>query len=180
MVDRLDGPPPGVRFVDGAALLAIGPESRSLSGSRWAWERGHRAGSPPALDLDGHLRVAALVRDLVVAGLVEGIHDTADGIGVALAEMAVRSGVGCAVEAPSADHRWLLAESPSRAVACVAAEHVDEVLEAARSAGVPAGPLGVAAGQRIAVAGLLDVSVSHATTAWRGRLPEAMGAGATH
>lgn len=180
MVDRLDRRPPGVRLVEGGTLIALGPEPRSLSGSRWAWERGHQAGPPPELDLEVHLAVADLVRNLVAEGLLAGVHDTADGIGVALTEMAVQSGQGFTVEATGADHAWLFAESPSRVVACVINGHADDVVRAAQSAGVRATRLGRAGGDRIVVQGVLEVSVGEATAAWKGRLPDALGAGTAH
>jgi phosphoribosylformylglycinamidine synthase subunit PurL len=176
-VDRLDQRPPGVRLVDGGSILALGPDTRALSGSRWAWERGHQAGAPPALDLEAHRAVADLVRSLVAEGMFAGVHDTADGIGVALAEMAVRSGRGFEVRTSGADHAWLFAESPSRVVACVSNGHRDDVVRAAQSAGVTARVLGRVTGDRLAVEGLVDVSVADATAAWRGRVPGALGAG---
>ena len=180
VVDRLDRRPPGVRLVDGGTLLVLGPETRSLAGSRWAWERGHRTGDAPALDLAAHAALAQLVRDLVVAGQVDGVHDAADGIGVALGEMAVRSGTGFRVATDGADHAWLFAESASRVVVCVQVGGADAVLEAARAAGVPATRLGTAGGDRLVVDGLLDVALADATAAWKGTLPEALGAGTVH
>ena len=74
----------------------IGPVPSSLSGSRWAWEvAGHTGGSAPELDLTAHAALLELVLGLVADQRVVGIHDAADGLGVALVEMAVRSGVGC-------------------------------------------------------------------------------------
>jgi phosphoribosylformylglycinamidine synthase subunit PurL len=180
VVDRLDQRPPGVRLVAGGTLLALGPETRSLSGSRWAWEHGHQAGSPPALDLDAHRAVADLVRALVAEGRLAGVHDTADGIGVALAEMAVRSGRGFTVEANGADHAWLFAESPSRVVACAINGQADDVIRAAQSAGVQATRIGRVTGDRLVVSGVLDVPVEVAVAAWKGHLPGAIGSGATH
>jgi phosphoribosylformylglycinamidine synthase II len=180
LVDRLDRRPPGVRLVEGGTLIALGPETRALSGSRWAWEQGHRGGPGPALDLDVHQAVADLVRHLVAEGLLAGVHDTADGIGVALAEMAVRSGKGMVVRGKHLDHGWLFAESASRVVACVTNGHGDDVIRAAQSAGVVATRLGQVTGDRIVVEGLLDVSVAEATAAWRDRLPDALGAGTSH
>ena len=120
------------------------------------------------------------MRRLVAEGRLAGVHDTADGIGVALAEMAVRSGKGFRIEATAVDHAWLFAESPSRVVACVTGTHEDEVIRAAQSAGVPATRLGTVTGDRLVVAGLLDVSVADAQAAWRGRLPDALDAGTVH
>jgi phosphoribosylformylglycinamidine synthase len=180
LVDRLDRRPPGVRLVDRGIIVAIGPEARTLSGSRWAWERGHRAGGPPELDLEAHAAVADLVRNLVADDLLAGVHDTADGLGVALAEMAVRGGKGFSVGAKGADHAWLFAESPSRVVACVSPGHADDVVRAGQSAGVEVARLGTAGGDRLVVDGLLDVSLADAVSAWRDRLPDALGAGSAH
>ncbi len=178
LVDRLDRRPPGVRLVDGGALVVLGRDTRSLAGSRWAWERGWRAGEAPALDLAAHATLTDLVRRLVVEGTVAGVHDAADGLGVTLAEMAVRSGVGFRVSAVGADHAWLFAESASRVVVCAA--DGDAVVQAAQAAGVDATKLGTAAGGRLVVEGLLDLPLDVAIDAWRGTLPTALGAGTTH
>ena len=180
LVDRLDRRPPGVHLEAGAAILALGADTRSLAGSRWAWDRGFHAGAAPELDLVAHRALADLVRRLAVEGRLAGVHDTADGLGVALAEMAVASGCGFEIEADQADHAWLFAESPSRVLACVADDHLAEVVAAAASAGVPATRLGTAGGGHLLVSGVLEVPLAVATEAWRGRLPTAIGAGAVH
>jgi phosphoribosylformylglycinamidine synthase subunit PurL len=180
VVDELDRRPPGARLVDGAALVVVGPEATDLSGSRWAWERGHSDGPPPALDLARHAVVADLVRRLVADGLLAGVHDAADGLGVAVAEMVARSGVGATVEVPGAGHRWLFAESASRAVLAAVGDRVDDVLRAAQALDVPAQVVGTAGGDRLVLPGGVDVTVSELTASWRDRLPSAMGAGATH
>jgi phosphoribosylformylglycinamidine synthase len=181
LIDDLQTRPPGVRLVDGGVVIVLGPEVRTLSGSRWAWERhGHTGGEAPALDLELHAAVLGLVRELVAQGLVAGIHDAADGLGVAVAEMAVNSGIGCAIQPAGADHAWLFSESASRVVVCVVEEHLGAVQLAASSAGVTSTVLGRAGGGRLRIDGLLDVSVAEATAAWRGCLPGAIGAGTTH
>jgi phosphoribosylformylglycinamidine synthase len=180
MVDRLRARPPGVVLVDGGAVVVLGPATLSLSGSRWAWDHGHLTGPAPALDLHAHRALLDLVREQVVAARFAGVHDAADGLGVAVAEMVVRSGVGCVLTPLGADHRWLFAESASRVVACVLDEHLEAVLAAATSAGVEAAVVGRAGGDRLAVQGVLDVSVASATDAWRGRLPDAVGGGTAH
>ncbi len=132
LIDRLARRPPGVDLTEGAALVlldaSVGATSShlgppSLGGSRWAVElRGHRNGALPALDLAGHARLVDLVRALVGEGvgggdsLVAGVHDiSGGGLGVALAELAVRSGTGLQV-AGVADHHELFTEAPSRVV----------------------------------------------------------------
>src|SRR5690606_31539521 len=81
LIDDLQVPPPGVGLVEGAHVVALGPSSPSVSGSRWAWERGHRFGPAPELDLAVHLRTADLVRDLVASGTVVAVHDASSGVG---------------------------------------------------------------------------------------------------
>jgi phosphoribosylformylglycinamidine synthase II len=178
VVDRLDRRPPGVGLVEGHRLLLLGADpGGSLAGSRWASDAGQpRVGVLDPLDLLAVTKVAGLVRELVADDTLSGVHDVAEGgLGRALAEMAVRSGVGTAVagvDGPAA----LLCETPGRVVACVPIDGVAAVLERAESAGVPARELGAAGGDRLMVEGLVDVALADATAAWRDRLPAALDA----
>jgi phosphoribosylformylglycinamidine synthase subunit PurL len=185
LIDHLAARPPGVTLVEGASLVLLDAsvgatagrgDLPSLAGSRWAVEcRGHRNGTLPALDLPGHRRLVEFVTGVVaeaVAGgvpLVTGIHDVSGGgLGVALAEMAVRSGIGLRV-AGVADHHELFTEAPSRVVVCTTDRA--GLISRAAGAGVPFRVLGQAGGNRVVVEGLVDVGVAEATEAWRGRLP---------
>ena len=176
-VDRLDRRPPGVGLVDGGRLLLVGVTQPELSGSRWARDRGHRGGRLPVLDVEMHRKVTDLVRTLVAGGLLAGVHDVAaGGLGVALAEMAARSGLGVNV-ARVADAAELFSESPSRAVLCVAPEVLTTVENVCAEAGVPASRIGVAGGDRVSVKGLLDLPLAEVAGAWTDRIPAALGAG---
>ncbi len=180
LVDNLTAVPPGVRFTEGHRILVLGPETANLAGSRWAADRGARGGSLDPLSYEVHTAVADLTRALVTGGLVSGVHDiSVGGLGVALAEMAVASGVGFSV-ARVADHRALFAEGPSRVVVVVAPEVLANVVAMAEHAGVAAVRLGLATGERLVVKGLVDVALADATTEWRDRLPLALGSGSTH
>jgi phosphoribosylformylglycinamidine synthase len=179
MIDDLARRPPGVSLVDGGRLVMLGEPSASLAGSRWAFDHGHRGGMLADLDVHAHARLAALVRSLVAGDVLRGAHDVGNGgLGLALAEMAVPSGIGVNV-ARVADHAELFSEAPSRVVVCVDPEDLTVVENAAAAAGVTATRLGVAMGDRISVKGLLDVALADATSSWRDRLPDALGAGTT-
>jgi phosphoribosylformylglycinamidine synthase len=177
LVDRLDRPPPGAGWRDGDRIVLLGPSVVSLDGSRWAFEHGARGGTLGDFDLALHQRVAALVRELVDEGTLHGVHDVSEGgLGVTLAEMAVRSGIGCNV-ARIADHRALFGEGPSRVVVAVSADRLVDVEQAAGAADVPVTRLGVATGERLKVKDLVDVALADAIDAWRTCLPSALGQG---
>jgi phosphoribosylformylglycinamidine synthase len=180
VVDRLERPPPGATLVEGGSLVLLGQERAALAGSRWAWElHGCRGGELPALDLDAHREVAVLVRDLVVDGLLQGVHDVSDGgIGVAVAEMAVQSAVGARIAI--LDHVELFGEAPSRVLACVDPARLVEIQRRAAPAGVPVAVIGAAGGDRLVIEGLVDLAVTEAAQAWRDRIPVALSGGATH
>ena len=189
LIERLVAPPPGVTLLEGASLVLLdagvgastgpGPADphHSLAGSRWAVKlRGHRNGTLPPLDLEGHARLVDLLVRIVGSGLaggeplIQGIHDvSAGGLGVSLAELAIRSGIGLEIGG-IADHRALFSEAPSRVVVCTTS--VDEFCERASESGIGATVLGSAGGDRIVVDGLVDVRLADAISAWRFRLPE--------
>jgi phosphoribosylformylglycinamidine (FGAM) synthase-like enzyme len=190
LVDRLDRRPPGAGLVAGSQILLVGAaigadagpslaSGTSLAGSRWAVDlHGHRGGRLPALDLELHGRLLGVVAALVgsAGGLVDGVHDVSDGgMGVALAEMAVGSGVGFRVDA-IAGHAALFGEGPSRVVLSVPAAALSEVVAQLEAAQVGWVRLGEAGGDHLVVEGLLDVPLGDAVAAWRGALPEALGA----
>ena len=175
VVDRLERRPPGVGLAPGGRLLLLGRTVANLAGSLWAARvHGHRGGTLAPLDLGAHARLLELVRHLVGDGVVNGVHDVSEGgLGLALAEMAVRSGVGFRVAGP-ATHAELFSESPSRVVLCADEEGAQEAVRRARAVGVPAALLGEAGGDRLVVAGLVDLALAEATDTWRGALPRAL------
>ena len=180
LIDSLERIPPRPTLVDGGVLVLVGQTVRELSGSAWAARRGHRGrGSLPAVDPASVDSVAGVVRELAAAGVLRGAHDVSSGgLGVALAEMAVASGVGVNI-ARIADHVELFSESAGRAVLCVAPGQVRAVLDVLEAHGVPHARIGEAAGDRIVVKELLDVGLAEAAAAWRDRLPSAIGSGTT-
>jgi phosphoribosylformylglycinamidine synthase II len=177
LIDSLTRPPPGAMLVDGATLLVLGKSGRpSLAGSRWAAQiRQHRGGTLAPVDFEAHRALLALVADLVNdpdPRMVLGVHDVSDGgLGVALAEMALRSGVGFRVSGvPS--HVELFAESASRVVVCTGLP--EAVGSAGDAAGVSWAQLGTAEGRNIVVEGLLDLPLQDALAAWQGAIPNEM------
>jgi len=177
VIDALDRRPPGVGLVEQGRLMLIGVTQPEVSGSRWARARGHRGGTLPALDHAHHLKVAEVVRKLVVGDIVAGVHDVSGGgIGVALAEMAAKSGIGVSA-ARVANTAELFAEGPSRVVVCVEPESMSIVENLCAEAGVPVSRIGVAGGDRFSIKGLVDLPLSDVIDAWTNHIPAALGAG---
>ena len=104
------------------------------------------------------------------------MHDVSDGgIGVALAEMALRSEIGFEA-AGVGGHAELFSEAPSRVVVCVEPQLVDAVVTRARAADVDVSDLGTTGGDHLVVEGLLDVAMADALATWRGTIADALGA----
>ncbi len=196
LIDRLVARPPGVTLRDDAALVLLdanvgsttGRRPPSLGGSRWAVEvKGHRNGTLPPLDLSGHRRLVEFVSGIVAASaagsdgadpgdgpLVAGLHDVSGGgLGVALAELAVRSGIGLSVSG-IVDHHELFSEAPSRVVVCTSRR--PELIARAAEAGIGFRVLGRTGGDRLTVEGLVDLRLDEVDAAWRGRLPDLLDA----
>jgi phosphoribosylformylglycinamidine synthase len=178
LIERLERPVPGPSLAPGQRLVLLGETVPSPAGSRWAAEHAPDAASPgerlPPLGLAGHRDLVEVVVGLVTDGVVSGLHDVSDGgLGVALAEMAVRSGTGVVVGG-IASAAELFSESPSRVVVCAA--DPDGVAARARAAGVTVTELGIAGGDRLVVEGLVDVALDDVVHAWRSTLPARLAA----
>jgi phosphoribosylformylglycinamidine synthase len=186
LVDVLVAPPPGLAWEEGDTLVLLGTRaapdgSFSLEGSRWATERRqHRSGTLPAVDLERHATACAFVAGLVgtiVSGdheppLLSAVHDVSSGgLAVALGEMAVSAGTGCAVALD--DPSELFTEVPSRFV--VATAMPDDLCTRAEHLGLAAFVLGRAGGDRVVVGDLLDLPVEALREAHEGNLARLVG-----
>jgi phosphoribosylformylglycinamidine synthase len=183
LIESLLRRPPGAELAGGSRIVLLGGAGATgspvagLDGSRWAdLAHGHRGGQLPAVDWAAHAALCELLRLLVGDGLLAGVHDVSDGgLGLALAEMAVRSEVGFRVSGIGG-HGGLFSEAPSRAVACVAPRHVAQVVARASAAGVAITALGDAAGDTLEVEGLFEIPLAEAAARWRHSLPSALAA----
>ncbi|MCB1270614.1 MAG: phosphoribosylformylglycinamidine synthase subunit PurL [Microthrixaceae bacterium] len=188
VVDRLERPAPGPQLETDAELLLVGSPATggdALSGSTWAATHGGRGlGQFPVVDLPAARRCAAAVRSAVLGevapqGSVVGAHDVASGgLAVALAEMAVTSGIGVRVGEVGGHHE-LFSETPGRAVLCVGSEHVGALEAHFAAADVPVRRIGRAGGDRLVLGDLVDLSLQAVVESHRGALPDALAGGTT-
>jgi phosphoribosylformylglycinamidine synthase subunit PurL len=140
---------------EGEAVLLIGGAPGWLGQSLYLREVcGREEGAPPPVDLAAEKRHGDLVRGLIRDGIVTAVHDVSDGgLLVALAEMAIASGIGAVLEAVPAGtaHGFWFGEDQGRYAVTVHAREADAVLARAREASVPAQRLGVTGGEALAL-----------------------------
>jgi phosphoribosylformylglycinamidine synthase subunit PurL len=138
---------------EGEAILLIGETSGWLGQSLYLRDIcGREEGAAPPIDLAAERRHGDFVRALIRDGLVTAVHDIADGgLLVALAEMAMASGIGAVLEAPSgvAAHAFWFGEDQARYV--ISAEDTDIVAQRATAAAVPLLRLGATGGRVLAL-----------------------------
>ena len=137
---------------------------------------GRTEGAPPPVDLAAERLSGDFVRALIRDGRVSACHDVADGgVLVALAEMAMAGGIGVTVDPPRGAlpaHAWLFGEDQGRyLITCGAPE---AVLQAAKTAGVTATPIGTTGGDSLTVSGAKPISVTRLTAAHESWFPNYM------
>src|SRR5271163_1384382 len=88
---------------EGEAILVVGETRGALGQSLYLRDIcGREDGAPPPVDLAAERRHGDFVRELIRDGSVTAVHDISDGgLVIALAEMAMASGIGAVLEAPS-------------------------------------------------------------------------------
>jgi phosphoribosylformylglycinamidine synthase len=164
---------------EGDRVILLGEDRRELGGSAYLRLRhGIEQGAPPAVDLPAEASLAALLRLLAFEGLARTAHDVAEGgLVVALAEACFGRRLGAELTLPL-DALGLFSETQARALVAVAPAAVDEVLELAERAGVPAREVGRVGGDVLRLAfdgGKLAAPVAELHRTWSTALPRALG-----
>ena len=163
-----------MRWRAGDELWLLGQpafEAGALAASEHARLRG-RQGGRPTLDLAAAARLVALLGRLAADGVASGLHDlSVGGLGVALARMALASGVGAAVSLPATGlpSAALFGERGGRVLAAVSSEMAAALEHAAGDAAVATRRLGTAAGGSLAIrvgAAELELSLGDLDAAW--------------
>jgi phosphoribosylformylglycinamidine synthase subunit PurL len=96
----------------GEDVLLVGEAPGWLGSSAWLMTvAGREEGAPPPVDLVAERRNGEFVLSLIRDGRVGAVHDLSDGgLAVALAEMAMASGIGARVEAEGPEHAFFFGE----------------------------------------------------------------------
>jgi phosphoribosylformylglycinamidine synthase len=164
----------------GLAIILIGETRGWLGQSLYLRElHGREEGAPPPVDLAVERRNGNFVRRQIWTGRVDACHDLSDGgLLVALTEMCLAGGTGVTVRQPAGtgipSHAFFYGEDQARYL--IATGSGDDILEAARKAGVPAVLLGYSGGEQLIVEGLVSLPLAEIRQAHEGWLPAYMDA----
>ena len=161
----------------GEAIFLIGETRGHLGQSIYLREiDGREEGAPPPVDLAAEKRNGDFVRGLIASGTATAVHDLSDGgLAVAVAEMAMASGIGAAIDTLPAGpaHAVLFGEDQARYLVTVATGGDAALQTAAKAAGVPLLKVGTTGGDALTVAGA-SVAVSALKAAHEGWFPAYM------
>jgi len=164
----------------GEAIVVLGETRGWLGASLYLRElTGREDGAPPPVALHREKREGEFVRSVIRADLVSAVHDVSDGgLLVAIAEMAMASGIGATLEPPHAlpAHGWWFGEDQGRYVLAVPQDRLAEVLEAAQNGDVSARVIGATGGDSLTLSGGKSISVQELRSLNEGWLPEFMSA----
>jgi phosphoribosylformylglycinamidine synthase len=161
------------------AILLIGETQGWLGQSVYLHEIcGREEGAPPPVDLSAEKRNGDVVRGMIHAGTATAVHDVSDGgLLIALAEMAIASGIGARLLAAPASivpHAYWFGEDQARYIVTVAESDAGLVLAKMRGAGVPCARIGTTGGEVIAIAGEAPIPVDALKTRFESWFPAFM------
>ncbi len=163
-------------FEAGAALIVIGETGGHMSRSLFAQRIcGRGGGLPPPVDLEAEARNGDFVRAQIASGHLKSVHDVSGGgLLVAIAEMALMSGIGAVIgDAPAgmAPHVFFFAEDQGRYVVACPEEEASGFLARAAEAKIPARRAGRAGGDNLTLPGCAPISLGSLARAHESWLP---------
>jgi phosphoribosylformylglycinamidine synthase len=163
----------------GQAILLIGETQGWLGQSVYLRDVcGREEGAPPPVDLTEERENGDILRALIGEGLVTAAHDISDGgLLVALAEMAMASGIGAELDGGPEDiaaHAFWFGEDQARYLVTVPAGRADAVMQRIQDASVPVLRIGSTAGDTIAIPGERAVAVKALVDRFESWLPAYM------
>jgi phosphoribosylformylglycinamidine synthase len=163
----------------GDAVLLVGNANVSLGTSAYGARSGIHEG-PVSIDLALEARLQRFILAAHARGFIRAAHDRSEGgLGVTLAELALRDGIGMKVTLPAIrgiDKRVaLFGEAPSGVVLVVAPADADAVRALAAANDVPVWTLGTIGGDLLEIAPVLGMPIASLAQAHGHGLARALG-----
>ena len=135
---------------------------------------GRTDGPAPHVDLVHEKRVGLFVRALIRDDMATAVHDCSDGgLGVALSEMAMASGIGAKVNGvtDNSSQATFFGEDQGRYVITIKRDALDAVIDAAKSAGIFAPWIGTTGGKELKLGQARPITVSELKSAHESWFP---------
>ena len=147
---------------EGQDIVLIGETLGHLGQSLYLREIENREdGTPPPVDLNKERQNGNFVRDLIRNQQITTCHDVSGGgICVALAEMAIASGIGCNIEVPKKAQTmlgWLFGEDQARYL--ISADNASSIIANAERHGIIAEKIGQTIGKELTVGAEASISL---------------------
>jgi phosphoribosylformylglycinamidine synthase len=163
----------------GEAILLIGDTQGWLGQSVYLRDIcGREEGAPPPVDLAAEKRNGDVVRGMIKSGTATAVHDVSDGgLLIALAEMAMASGIGAALDAApeqTLPHAWWFGEDQARYIVTVPVDHLLTVMSKLKAVGVPCAEIGKTGGDALVIEGEAPVAISKLKEGFESWLPNYM------
>jgi phosphoribosylformylglycinamidine synthase subunit PurL len=164
---------------EGDLLIVIGRENGHLGQSLYQQARtGKTEGAPPPVDLNDEITAGSLIRALIREGKTQTVHDCSDGgLLVAIAEMALSSGIGAQLypyEGRLPAHAAWFGEDQGRYVVAVTPALAEEVAERAKLLGLASRIVARAGGEAFTLKGEAPLPLADLRTAHENWLPQYM------
>jgi phosphoribosylformylglycinamidine synthase len=156
-------------------ILLVGGHGSHLGQSIYLREvLGKEEGAPPPVDLALEKKNGDFVRQLIRTGQLTAVHDVSDGgLGLAVIEMAMASGLGAAL--PALDHGQLFGEDQARYVVTTRPNNAAVLLAEAARAGVAVAQAGTVTSEAtLKIATGPSISVADLRAAHEGWFPAYM------
>ena len=131
---------------DGELIYILGETKDEFAGSEWAHIHGHLGGLPPEVNLQREKLLSEILVAASRDGMITAAHDVSDGgIAIAIAEMAMRAGIGARFWIPDLidPFVFLFSESTARAVVVIPRSEELRFTEMCAARGLPAERVGV-------------------------------------
>ncbi|MBO8158303.1 phosphoribosylformylglycinamidine synthase subunit PurL [Thermosyntropha sp.] len=147
---------------EGDIICLLGRLRRELGGSEYLYVcHGMESGRVPEVDLEEEKSLINLLLELTSLKVLSSCHDISEGgLAVALAESAIKGGIGFSVKLESLDAGILFSEAPTRAVVSLNKDNISKLKEVSSKWGIEVHVLGRTGGEEIIIAGEENEAVS--------------------
>jgi phosphoribosylformylglycinamidine synthase subunit PurL len=167
---------------EGEAILLVGASQGWFGQSLYLRDVcGREEGAPPPVDHAAERRNGTLVLDLIRNGLATAVHDLSDGgLLVALAEMAMASGIGAELGMSAGSlpaHGFWFGEDQGRYLITIPQSATETVGLQARKGSVPVTTIGITGGHALTLPGERPILVANLRERFEAWLPRYMTAG---